>query len=61
MSEQKPLRQLIEKIIENGSISREDQREINDTARSGMATDLDSDAVARLTNLISAGRVSVLN
>ncbi|MCC6932298.1 MAG: hypothetical protein IT292_03480 [Deltaproteobacteria bacterium] len=61
MSEQKSLSQLIEKIIERGSLSREDQEKINEAANNGRFTNQDSDAVGRLTSLISEGRVNVLN
>lgn len=61
MSEPKPLSQFIEKIIETGTLSREDQNEINRLATKNSYTDRDSEAVQKLTNLITEGRVSVVN
>lgn len=61
MSEQKPLSQFIEKIIETGSLSRDDQNEINRLAFSNPYSDKDAEAVQKLTNMITEGRVSVAN
>ena len=61
MSEEKPLNQYIEKIIENGSLTRDDQVEINRLAFSGSFSEIDSKAVEKLTNMISEGRVAVIN
>ena len=61
MAEQKPLSQFIEKIIENGSLTRDDQNEINKLAMQKTFSDVDSQAVSKLTMLISEGRVNVQN
>ena len=61
MSEQKPLSQFIEKIIETGNLSRDDQNEINRIATAKPFSDQDSAAVQKLTSLITEGRISVSN
>ena len=61
MSEQKPLNSLIEKIIESGNLSRDDQAEINRIAMSSSVSEDDSRAVEKLTSMISEGRVHVVN
>ena len=49
------------KIIETGSLTKDDQNEINRIAFSSTFSDKDAEAVQKLTNMITEGRVSVLN
>lgn len=55
------IHQMVEKIIEKGSISREEQQEINTTALRGPKQPEDAQALNNLTSLICEGKVNVIN
>lgn len=50
---------LIEKIVEQGKISRSQQEEINQLARYGFRDSEDFRAVSDITRLITEGKISV--
>jgi hypothetical protein len=55
------IHQMVEMIIEKGSISREEQQEINMTAFRGAKQPQDAQALSNLTSLICEGKVNVIN
>jgi hypothetical protein len=58
---QKPsLNQLIEKIIDNGQLSLEDQKELNMSAVAGQREPNGAELLSSLTQLIQEGRVKVV-
>lgn len=62
MSEDKAkptLSEMIEKIIDNGNLSAQDQNEINMKARGLVGGEKDYEAVERLMRLIKEGRINV--
>ena len=60
LNSNKSLGQLIEKIVEKGSLSQEDQNEINSVALRGNLRSEDVAAMGSLTELITSGRINVI-
>ena len=60
LNSNKSLGQLIEKIVEKGSLSQEDQNEINSVALRGNLRSEDVAAMGSLTELITTGRINVI-
>jgi hypothetical protein len=54
------LSELVEKIVERGTISAEDQFEINNLAQSSAKATEDTQAVVRLTDLITGRKITVI-
>ena len=56
----KPLRALIERIIEKKEITEEEQKEVNNIATASAKMNLeDFDAISKLTEMICSGEVHV--
>lgn len=58
-SKEKTLSELVEMIVEKGTLSPQDQLEINQVAQKGFRGD-DSAAVEKLTTLVSGGKIQVI-
>ena len=60
LNNNKTLGQLIEKIVEKGSLSQDDQNEINSLALRGNLRSEEVAAMGSLTELITTGRINVI-